>query len=1483
MTTARAPGDAGVAVVGLAGRFPGAASVDAFWTNLRDGVESVTFFSEGDLLRGGLDPELVADPQYVRARPIIDGIEWFDAGLFGIHPREAALMDPQHRLFLECSLEALERSGHAGDRHRGSVGVFAGAGSSGYLLSHLTGSDEARQIGAVAHIGIGNLPDFLATRVAYKLDLKGPAYSVQCACSTSLVAIHLACQSLLNFECDLALAGGVSLSVPMRVGYMFQDGGILSPDGHCRAFDAAAAGTLFGSGVGVVVLKPLDAAMADGDTIYAVVLGSAVNNDGALKAGYTSPSVSGQAAVIAEAIANAGVDASTIGYVEAHGTGTALGDPVEITALTQAFQRHTDRTGYCGIGSVKSNIGHLDAAAGVSGFIKTVLALHHRMLPPTLHVRQPSPRIDFDASPFYLNTALKTWAAGAGPRRAGVSAFGFGGTNAHVVLEEAPARRRSGPSRSHQLLLVSARTETALEQATTNLAEYLEGSAAEPLADVAYALQVGRRGGEHRAFVVARDAAAAVDALDGGRPQDVGSASRKLTERDVIFLFPGQGAQHPGMGAELYRHEPAFARQVDRACELFAPHLGYDLRPLLCSDDHGGDHDEEGAAQRLREPDCGDAALFTIEHGLAQLWIGWGVRPQAMIGHSLGELVAATLAGVWRLEDAVRIVAARGRRLRAMPRGAMLAVSRTADEIRPLLDSRLSIALVNTPGSCVVAGDAGAVAAIESTLGGQGVDVRRLDTAQAAHSPAVEPMLDELEAIIGRVALTPPRLPFISNVTGRWITPEEATSARYWTRQLRQTVYFADGVSELLKDPRRVFLEVGPGMTLATLTRQNLGRGAAPLIVTTLPDRRERKPAFEHLLATIGRLWLAGIEVDWRTFYQDERRNRVALPTYPFDRQRYWIDPPSPTVIAGRDDTPVRKRPIDDWFLVPSWKQMPLLGSVAAVEPSATWLVFADDGPLGDGLIAAIAAEGRRVVRVRQGRHFDAGPTGDVQIRPEVRGDYAQMLETLRAADMAPQAIAYAWSVRGSRSFGSRDFYSLLYLARALADRGESGAIRLGLVTSGLHSVLGSERLDPYQALAAGAVKVIAQELPSVSSVTIDVESDGAAASPGDIGRDLLRELEMASSGAEVARRGRHRWVRTYEAVDAAILPAESERLQEGGVYLITGGLGGVGLTLAGWLAGAVNARLVLVGRSRRPLPPALEARGRDVLTIRADVTSDDEMRAAVAEAVARFGRIDGAIHAAGVAGGGIIALKTRDAAERVLAPKVRGIEVLARALDRQPLRFLVLCSSLAALAGGVGQVDYCAANAFLDSWAESRDPLAAPFVCSIDWDIWREVGMAVHSSVPDALQAARAEQLRFGITPAEGVEAFRRSLALGLPRLVVSTLALERRLSPGHQAIAPPGLAAPHPRPALQTPFAEPRTPRERQLAGVWQQILGIESIGLHDNFFDLGGDSLTALRLVAQLKADCGLQCAVADFYSAPTIKLLVERLGTDRVSTS
>ncbi|HYH96005.1 MAG TPA: beta-ketoacyl synthase N-terminal-like domain-containing protein, partial [Hyalangium sp.] len=899
--------DHAIAIIGMAGRFPGARSPRALWELMSEGREGLSHFTRESLHASDLPPELLRDPSFVPALGMLEDAAHFDAAFFGYSPQEAQLTDPQQRLFLESCWEALEDSGYDPRRYPGGIGVFGGAGVPRYWLQRVASLGALWGSSGDYRVIVGNGNDFLATRVAYKLGLRGPALSLQTACSTSLVAIHMACESLLSHQCDMALAGGVSLFSLGPAGYPYEEGGILSPDGSCRPFDAQARGTVPGSGVAVVVLKRLDEALADGDTVHAVILGSAINNDGAQKVGYTAPSIEGQAEVIVRAQAAAGVTPETLSYVEAHGTATPLGDPIEVAALTKAFRRGTVPKQSCAIGSLKSNLGHLDVAAGVTGLLKVALSLEHELIPATLHFHRPNPELALEDSPFFVNAQPRPWPRGERPRRAAVSAFGIGGTNAHAILEEAPLRAPSGPSRPWQLLTLSSRTSAALETATDRLSERLQQQPELPLPDVAFTLQQGRVAFEHRRVVVCQERDAAISALASRESAKLFDGVVQPQPPQVIFMFPGGGTQQVGMGQELYQGEPVYRETLDLCANLFDRELGCDLRSLLFAEEA----ERAEATSQLLRPSLNMASIFSTEYALAQLLLSWGLRPSALTGHSLGEYAAATLAGVLSLEDAVALVALRGRLCDSMPESAMLSVPLPEAVLSGRWAQGVSVAAINGPEHCVVAGRREAIEQLEARLHAGGIETQRLWLAGASHSPLVEPFAARLTERAATMKLQAPVIPVVSNLTGTWMSPADALDPSYWARHLRGTVRFADGLATLLALPAPVLIEVGPGRVLASLARLHPEAGKARLVTSTLSTPGSGRGDLEALLGAVGKFWCVGGELDWAAFSREERRQRVPLPTYPFERIEHLLEktqrvqtPPAPTLKApplGRD------------------------------------------------------------------------------------------------------------------------------------------------------------------------------------------------------------------------------------------------------------------------------------------------------------------------------------------------------------------------------------------------------------------------------------------------------------------------------------------------------------------------------------------------------------------------------------------------------
>ncbi|MCA8964176.1 MAG: SDR family NAD(P)-dependent oxidoreductase [Planctomycetes bacterium] len=1369
--------DQDIAVIGMAARLPDAPTVADYWRNLVTGRESVRAFDDAELLANGVSARLLRDPRYVKSGVVLDGFDEFDPEFFGLGPKEAAIMDPQHRVFLECAWEALEDAARPPSRFDGQIGVFAGCGMGSYFTFQVLRNRQLlEEVGLFLLRHTGNDKDFLATRVSYCFDLKGPSVNVQTACSTSLVGIHMACQSLLSGETDMALAGGVTIEMPHRHGYLYQDGEILSPDGHCRAFDHRSRGTIFGSGAGVVVLRRLADAIESGDHIYAVVKGTAINNDGAGKVGYLAPSVDGQAAAVATAHALAGIDPADIGYVECHGTGTEIGDPIEVSALQQAFAGTTRRQ-YCGLGSVKTNIGHLDTAAGVASFIKVCLALHHGQLPPTLNYEAPNPLIDFGNSPFFVNAELRPWPRGPKPRIAGVNSLGVGGTNAHALLADAPEPTPvATPPAGPQLLVWSARNNRSLDDYARRLAQHLRDTPEHHVGEVASNLAHGRHAFARRRVTVAQDRDEAVRLLEGEDPRRV--YTHTATESaQVVFLLPGGGAQYRHMGRGLHRSDAVFREHVDKGLALLAAKLDVDLREVWLGDAMTADEVERA----FDRPSVQLPAIFLTEYALAQSWKARGVEPAALLGHSLGENTAACLAGVFSFEDALRLVTLRGQLFERITGGGMVSVPLSAEQCRTYLSGNLDLATINAPELCVVSGPDAELDAFAARLAENDVEVQRVKIAIAAHSRLLEPILADFGAFLRSIRLHKPTLPLISNRTGTWITEAQATDPQYWVDHLRNTVHFAEGVELLLRDNRNVFLEIGPGRTLSSLTRLHPAWNADRSAIASLRHPDERLDDDLFLRAAHARLWAAGVEVPLAELVPEPQR-RLSLPTYAFRHQRYWVDAdPEGVASAAEHDPTERVDDIAGWQWLPEWRRSDAPAPAGAPEPG-TWLVFFDELGVGKRLAARLRERKLDVVEVHLGDSFGKLGEGRYALAPELgREGYDALVRDLAATGRQLRGVVHGWLLTKDRGFrpGSsffhrceeQGFYSLFFLAQALGGEElpeDCRIVVLGNELGGPPHADGRELVCPEKATVLGPGLCIPRELAGMLCAVVDLPV--ARTRRGRVERDTVEQLatlaerELAARDSGVfAWRGGERF--RLEHVARELAPAKGElpaRLRERGTYLISGGLGGIGSLVAEWLARTCKARLVLM--TRRELPAReqwdaclaasggkdavaqaiqkvrwLESLGAEVHVAAADVADVVQVRAALAAARQRLGPVHGLFHAAGVIADGLMAGKEQATIERVLAPKVHGALVLEEVLGDEPLDFTVLFSSTSATLGPPGQVDYVAANAFLNAMARRRTAAGKPTM-ALQWGTWNRVGMTASLDAGRGASGGRPE-----------------------------------------------------------------------------------------------------------------------------------------------
>ena len=1550
-----------IAIVGMSGRFPDAENVEQFWNHLLEGHESIRQLSEAELLAAGVPLETIRSENYVPVTASLTEVDYFDAEFFGVSPYEAKITDPQHRLFLECAWSALESAGYPPESTDRRIGVFAGARPNSYRqLVHEADPDEIDPSTAFQTL-ISNEKDFLSTRVSHRLDLIGPSMTVQTGCSTSLVAVQLACQSLQTQQCSLALAGGVSVNLEYRNGYVSQEGMILSPDGHVRTFDEKAAGTVFSESVGIVVLKRLSDAVADRDTIHAVIRGIALNNDGGSKISYASPSVDGQTEVVAMAHRMSQLSADQVGFVEAHGTGTFVGDPIEVQSLTRAFQRSTDKKQFCALGSVKTNMGHADVAAGVIGLIKAANVVRDGLIPPSLHFETPNPNFSLEESPFFVVTEKQVWKNESGPRIAGVSSLGIGGTNAHAILMEYDSKSDSsettetseppcpvGDSAGGLVWLpLSARDETALEKMSVNLAEYLQRHPELDLHDVAFTLNAGRSHFKEGRVVACRTREEAIAGLLGQAPESVvqGSCGIDLQSdprSEVVFMFPGQGGQYVGMAQGLYQTLPSFRADVDYFCDIAKRFMTEDLREIMFAESLD-DSQRQQMQDRLAETWLTQPALCIIELALARLWQRCGVQPKAVIGHSIGEFAAAAVAGVMSFESAIELTVLRGKLIFDLPKGLMLAVMSPVDEVKPHLTDGLSIAVLNSPQNCVVSGTTEEIKAFVGQLEKVEIASRVLHTSHGFHSSMMDPVLDEFRSAVEAVELSDPHTPIISTVTGDWVQPGEMSQSQYWARNIRETVQFSKGIQHLLT-AEHVLLEVGPGQTLCSLVRRR-----DDFHSTAVRSTRHPKETLDDVVQwsnSLSELWIAGVDVMWPT---SGKGGRIPLPTYPFQRKRFWFDDLPPGSVRSKqrkqntasdgattknDNStlpllnaeiaaalPQEHQPFSQWFYKPDWIE----SSTAADESkvgSRLWLFFTSDTENQKTVLQAVTGSNEKVIQVFPGDRFQQLDENRFQLRPDEPSDYDQLLKQLNSESRMPNKLVHTWclsggdSVRGTdpswqqelEQAQTRGLYALQALTQAIGRIPLSETIELEIVAGKVYAVEAGEDTAAENATLLGIAKVVPLEYPQLECRLIDCGSELNDQTLSALRSELDSSLEerpwiAIRNGRRLAPGVAEHWLdESTETLD---------RLKKNGTYLVTGGLGGIGHAVAKFLAETVQANLVLMGRSELPARDnwsesvsdsktdpgvvtkikrlqELEAMGGNVLYVAASVADRDQVKGAVAEAVQRFGSIDGVVHSAGVADtAGAIQLRDRQATENQLRSKVAGTLVLEEALRDQKLDFWVLFSSISNTLyhNRYGQLSYVAGNTFLESFA-SRMRSTGQFAVAIAWDEWQDVGMAAEV-VQDFADSFGYTQQLFdpldSFTPQQGAKMFHRILSSDAATVLISTRDLQQRIDLDIHAKSPfleaARMADNSEDPSLES---QPDMAGEssakagyQRIAEMWEKLLSVKSVGPDDNYFALGGDSLSAVRFLNQIEKNFGKRIPFASMVEFPTPSKLADYL--------
>ena len=1465
-----------VAVIGMAGRFPKARNVEEFLENLRSGREVISTLSEEELLFNGEDKQLVKSADYVKSGCFLEDKQNFDSSFFNYQQHEAVVMDPQIRIFHECVWQALEDAGVLNKIKTVPVGLFAGARDNANWRAYTLLNEF--EIDSFSASQLNNVL-FMPSLVSYKLNLKGPSVFINTACSTSLVAIHSACRSLLTGESKIAIAGGVAINSTKKRGYVYEEGAIMSKDGHCRVFDASASGTYNGEGVGVVVLKKLQDAIRDKDPIHAIIKGSAVNNDGDRKMSYSAPSQVGQIECIRIANHVAKVEPASIGYVEAHGTGTKLGDPIEVNSLTEVYGSNKTMAS-CALGSVKSNMGHLDAAAGVAGFIKTVLSLKHKQLFPSLNYQKPNPEIKFNSGPFYVNTSLQPWIAAPGhPLRAAVSSFGIGGTNAHVILEEGPLGTASEKGRNPKLLVLSAKTETALIRQRKNLLSYLQKHLTVNLDDMCYTYQTGRS-----VFAV-KEAVAFSDREE--------LLKQLLTEKDdfrrsspmnnsVAFLFPGVGAQYANMGLELYTKEVVFRSEMDRGFKLLTELTGQDYRGVL--------YPEKDGDQRIYEMQYAQPLIYLFEYCLCRLLQSWGIQPSYLIGHSLGEYVAACIGGVFEFEEGLKLVLLRGALVESLDKGFMLSLPLGKDTVVKYLGEKISLAAVNGPEQTVVSGDVKDLEAFINRLDADEVVYRKLHATHAMHSYMLEKILPKFEEELKKIVFRKPLIPFVSNVTGDFILEEEALSSDYWLKHLRQTVMFAAGIDTLSRRKKEmVYIEVGPGNSLCSLLKQQMGINKVSA-VNTVRHPKENLDDDTYLLQCLGQLWTYGVEPDWFKFNGELIRQKLSLPGYSFDPIPYTAEVDAFSALAGTEGighVSEQKEDLKDWIYYPIWKNQNFFAP-APTEKNMICLLFSDQGNTSEKLRNDLKAEKHLVVVVKEGDEYHRESAFGYTLNPRHQEQYGKLFNSLLADGIGITDIIHCWTM-GLNSDGlevQRDnreinliYFSIVNIAKAFLQLETKNTIRFSLITSNLYQVLGSEDISYSSSLLVGLLNVMPQEY-GISCKNIDVDGMDY------LRQELIQEIQFNREERVVAWRNGRRWIREYQQ---QIQPIQKEAsvLREKGIYLITGGLGQVGQVLAHYLIDHYQARVILVGRKnvnsltgkdvQFQRYQALQSKSDQVHYFSMDITLAEELEQLVLEIEKEYGKIDGVIHAAGVIGEDQMELiedSTVDQTLRMLSPKVNGILNIYQAFKKRQPDFVWATSSVASFLGGLSFGAYAAGNSFMDSFITS---------ISAEFPSWKSVELGEMTFTQEGIEREEKED-RVCMKPAELAALFEWSLTV--PRCPVMAETIDNLFSRlkrvyavkkevEKEEIRPDGLKIKAEKPVLETPFIAAESDLEKKLIRMLELFFDFEPIGVDDNFFELGGDSLKAMVLLKRVEKEFGVRIVLSDLFENPSVRQIAGKL--------
>ncbi|SHL03990.1 type I polyketide synthase [Flavobacterium chilense] len=1449
-----------IAIIGISCKFSNSENPSEFWKNLKEGNEMIQFYSDEELLGFGVDKNTINNPNYVKRKTSIENSDSFDYPFFSYTKDEANLMDPQIRLLHEQVWSALEDAGYNVTTYTEKVGMYMTAEDNFNWIAHSIISKNKNV--DPFYLSLINNKNFISSLISYNLNLKGPSMVVDTACSSSLTTVHLASRSLLLRECSIAIAGGVNLNTRRTKGHFYQEGMIGSKDGYCRAFDSESTGTTGAEGTGVVVLKRLEEAIKDRDNIYAVIRSSAVNNDGKRKVGFTAPSVKGQAECIRMAHKMANVPYNTISYIEAHGTGTKLGDPIEIEALNQAFNYDTSHS--CAVGSLKANIGHLGNAAGIGGLIKTTLSLKNRIIPPLLHYKKPNPEINFDGGPFFANPELKKWESDNSlPLRAGVSSFGIGGTNVHAILEEFKKAEPNNHSRPYQLISYSAKSQNAVSNYTTKLKKFVTNEVFQ-LADLAYTLKVGRTDFLYKNFTVAKDKDELLSNLENKKEQFL----IEKEKRDLVFMFSGQGTQYYKMAEDLYKYESDFKFYMDQGFKILFDITGQDYSEII-----GYKPNNILDPNLINETQYTQPILFLVEYALASVLLKWGIKPKNMIGHSLGEYAAACIAEVFSLEDALKLIVKRSQLMSEVEKGSMAAIDAPIDEIIEFLNNNLSIAAINSESSCVVSGNKKDIEDFTQTLSLNEISFSVLKTSHAFHSNMMDSILEKYEKEFKHIKLSNPKMPFISNLTGKQILDEEATSSKYWIRHLRETVNFKDGIDFILQKSNAIFIEIGPGKTLLTLSKQNQRYSNKNVAIELVRRFNESIDDNQKFTNAIGQIWNQGIKVDWNEYYSLEERYRISAPTYCFDNFKLdFIVEPFSKLASNENSNDIK--PFNEWFYIPNWKKC-FLSKNKENKEQQQYLIFSDGKPLITALIKQLRTEGNKIIEVKNASTFEIISDQLITVNPFNDDDYLELFKQFTANNIQIDQIIFNWSFENTDQKTLQSVFSIFNnICSSLIDYSPGRSKKITLLTNLNHEILGDEESNVTMAASMKQLYVFAQENPNIFSCSIDVSQD-----KDDVGLvfKVIDDLKYNYSDTTIAFRNQNRWVEFYENFNL-IEKDNSSYLKENKTYLITGGLGKVGKALALHLCDTYHSKVILTGRTIIPSEEfwdtvladkeanpklinaiedlkVLKEKNRPVFYYSGDVSDFNSFSRVIENIEETHGNISGIIHAAGNIDNATfkpVENLNSDIVLQQFLPKVQGTINLDIIFKNKPLDFVWVTSSLASVLGGLTFGAYSVANAFIDSFINNkRKELQNWFCINLD------------GLVEDRINHQKL------------IEVFENTFSIGNnPQVILSVKDPNSFKLRNDLDIKPEDLSDNDrviDRNSLSVEYFEPETLIEEELCTMVQSFFGYKKIGVLDNFFEIGGDSLKAMTMIKRINKLFGIEISIQDFYSNPSIREL------------